>query len=113
KSEGFDWLTIPFGGARKHHLLLSEKTNTSPLLIPLLFLFFFFVHLNRFGYLGIHYIIIFAQPEIKQPIKFARDDLSHQREVIEHALAHQLTDKAEAAYQRGTLWPKYVELMDD
>ncbi|MFW8092283.1 integrase, partial [Klebsiella pneumoniae] len=34
------------------------------------------------------------------------DDVTtdHQREVIEHALAHQLADKAEAAYQRGTLW---------
>lgn len=37
----------------------------------------------------------------------------YQREVIGHALAHQLTDKAEAAYQRGTLWPKRVALMDD
>jgi hypothetical protein len=27
------------------------------------------------------------------------------KEVIEHALTHQLADKAEAAYQRGTLWP--------
>lgn len=33
--------------------------------------------------------------------------------MIEHALAHQLADKAEAAYQRGTLWPKRVSLMDD
>lgn len=42
------------------------------------------------------------------------DDVTtdHQREVIEHALAHQLADKAEAAYQRGTLWPKRVALMD-
>ncbi|EEY5733313.1 TPA: integrase, partial [Escherichia coli] len=28
-------------------------------------------------------------------------------------LAHQLADKAEAAYQRGTLWPKRVALMDE
>ncbi|MFM9936534.1 MAG: hypothetical protein ACKVOL_10090, partial [Novosphingobium sp.] len=33
------------------------------------------------------------------------------REVIEHALAHQLPDKAEAAYQRGSLFPKRVKLM--
>jgi integrase len=37
----------------------------------------------------------------------------HPREVIEHALAHQLRDKSEAAYQRGTLWPKRVALMAD
>ncbi|PUM07599.1 integrase [Salmonella enterica subsp. enterica serovar Dublin] len=40
-------------------------------------------------------------------------ETDYQREVIEHALAHQLADKAEAAYQRGTLWPKRVALMDD
>lgn len=34
------------------------------------------------------------------------------REVVEHALAHQLADKAEAAYQRGTLFPKRVKLME-
>lgn len=33
------------------------------------------------------------------------------REVIEHALAHQLKDKAEAAYQRKTSIPKRIELM--
>ncbi|MCP5186559.1 MAG: tyrosine-type recombinase/integrase [Pseudomonadales bacterium] len=33
------------------------------------------------------------------------------REVIEHALAHQLKDKAEAAYQRGSYLPKRTELM--
>lgn len=33
------------------------------------------------------------------------------REVVEHAMAHQLADKAEAAYQRGTLFPKRVKLM--
>lgn len=32
-------------------------------------------------------------------------------EVIEHALAHKIKDKAEAAYQRGTLMPKRVKLM--
>lgn len=44
---------------------------------------------------------------------WAGETTDHQREVIEHALAHQLADKAEAAYQRGTLWPKRVSLMDD
>lgn len=43
---------------------------------------------------------------------WAGETTSYQREVIEHALAHQLADKAEAAYQRGTLWPKRVALMD-
>ena len=33
------------------------------------------------------------------------------REVIEHALAHQLKDKAEAAYQRGSLFDKRRRLM--
>ncbi|SQC93857.1 Prophage CP4-57 integrase [Cedecea neteri] len=32
--------------------------------------------------------------------EWAGETTSHQREVIEHALAHQLADKAEAAYQR-------------
>lgn len=45
--------------------------------------------------------------------EWAGEATSHQREVIEHALAHQLADKAEAAYQRGTLWPKRVDLMND
>ncbi|MDT7486029.1 tyrosine-type recombinase/integrase [Citrobacter koseri] len=45
--------------------------------------------------------------------EWAGETTSHQREVIEHALAHQLADKAEAAYQRGTLWPKRVDLMRD
>jgi hypothetical protein len=33
--------------------------------------------------------------------------------VIEHALAHQLKDKAEAAYNRRTALPKRVVLMAD
>lgn len=44
---------------------------------------------------------------------WAGETTDHPREVIEHALAHQLKDKAEAAYQRGTLWPKRVGLMSD
>jgi len=33
--------------------------------------------------------------------------------VIEHALAHKLKDKAEAAYQRGTLLAKRARLMEE
>ncbi|MEL6574166.1 MAG: integrase arm-type DNA-binding domain-containing protein [Pseudomonadota bacterium] len=45
--------------------------------------------------------------------EWAGETTSHPREVIEHALAHSLKDKAEAAYQRGTLLPKRRVLMDD
>ena len=45
--------------------------------------------------------------------EWAGETTGHPREVIEHALAHQLTDKAEAAYQRGALLPKRVRLMAD
>lgn len=45
--------------------------------------------------------------------EWAGEQTSHPREVIEHALAHKLKDKAEAAYQRGTLWPKRIRLMAD
>ncbi|GEO01186.1 bacteriophage P4 integrase [Novosphingobium sediminis] len=34
------------------------------------------------------------------------------REVIEHAMAHQLPDKAEASYARASLLPRRVKLMD-
>lgn len=44
---------------------------------------------------------------------WAGETTGHPREVIEHALAHQLKDKAEAAYQRGTLMTKRRRLMDD
>jgi integrase len=37
----------------------------------------------------------------------------HSREVIEHALAHKLKDKAEAAYARDTLLEKRQHLMAD
>lgn len=37
----------------------------------------------------------------------------HSREVIEHALAHQLKDKSEQAYQRGSLLEKRRALMND
>ena len=42
---------------------------------------------------------------------WAGESTSFPREVVEHAMAHQLADKAEAAYQRGTLFPKRIKLM--
>lgn len=44
---------------------------------------------------------------------WAGESTAHPREVIEHALAHQLKDKAEAAYQRGSLFEKRRVLMAD
>lgn len=44
---------------------------------------------------------------------WAGETTAYPREVIEHALAHQLADKAEAAYQRGTLLDKRRRLMSD
>ncbi len=44
---------------------------------------------------------------------WAGSSTSHPREVIEHALAHQLKDKAEAAYARGDLLAKRRVLMND
>lgn len=44
---------------------------------------------------------------------WAGEQTSHAREVIEHALAHQLADNAEAAYQRGDLLQKRRALMED
>lgn len=44
---------------------------------------------------------------------WAGESTAHPREVIEHALAHQLKDKAEAAYQRGDLLQKRRALMAD
>jgi len=43
---------------------------------------------------------------------WAGETTHYPREVIEHALAHQLKDKAEAAYARGTLFQKRRRLMD-
>lgn len=43
---------------------------------------------------------------------WAGETTSFPREVIEHALAHQLKDKAEAAYARGTLMGKRRKLME-
>ncbi len=44
---------------------------------------------------------------------WAGETSAYPREVIEHALAHQLKDKAEAAYARGTLFDKRRRLMND
>jgi integrase len=44
---------------------------------------------------------------------WAGETTSYPREVIEHALAHQLKDKAKAAYQRGDLFAKRKALMDE
>lgn len=44
---------------------------------------------------------------------WAGETTHHPREVIEHAMAHQLADKAEAAYARGTLFEKRRKLMED
>lgn len=44
---------------------------------------------------------------------WAGETTAHPREVIEHALAHQLKDKAEAAYARGDLLQKRTVLMAD
>jgi integrase len=44
---------------------------------------------------------------------WAGETTAHAREVIEHALAHQLADKAEASYARGTLFEKRRRLMKD
>jgi integrase len=44
---------------------------------------------------------------------WAGETTSHAREVVEAALAHQLPDKAEAAYARGDLFTKRRKLMED
>ena len=44
---------------------------------------------------------------------WAGETTAFPREVIEHALAHQLKDKAEAAYARGSLFDKRRRLMAD
>lgn len=44
---------------------------------------------------------------------WAGECTAHAREVIEHALAHNLKDKAEAAYARGTLMQKRAVLMQN
>jgi integrase len=44
---------------------------------------------------------------------WAAETTDHKREVIEQALAHQLADQAEAAYQRGDYMEKRKRLMQD
>jgi len=45
--------------------------------------------------------------------QWAAECSTHPREVAEHALAHRLPDKVEAAYQRGTMLEKRRALMSD
>ncbi len=44
---------------------------------------------------------------------WAGETTAYPREVIEHGMAHQLKDKAEAAYARGSLFDKRRRLMED
>ena len=44
---------------------------------------------------------------------WAGETTAHPRETVEHALSHQLKDKAEAAYARGTMFDKRRRLMTD
>ena len=44
---------------------------------------------------------------------WAAETTAYPREVAEHALAHQLPDVVERAYQRGTQFAKRIALMDD
>jgi hypothetical protein len=44
---------------------------------------------------------------------WAAEATNYPREVAEHALAHQLPDAVERAYQRGTQFAKRIELMRD
>lgn len=44
---------------------------------------------------------------------WAGETTDHKREVIEQALAHQLADQAEAAYQRGVYFEMRKVLMSD
>ncbi|MHA6731090.1 tyrosine-type recombinase/integrase [Devosia sp. A369] len=44
---------------------------------------------------------------------WAGDTTGHARDIVEHALAHAIKDKAEAAYRRGTALAKRAELMQE
>ena len=44
---------------------------------------------------------------------WAGESTAHAREVVEHALAHRIPDRAEAAYARGSLFDKRRRLMED
>ena len=44
---------------------------------------------------------------------WAAEETDHPREVVEAALAHQVKDKVEAAYQRSTLFERRRRLMED
>ena len=66
---------------------------------------------------------IWSDPNYKKPITvhgfrttfrmWAAEQTDHPREVAEHALAHQLPNAVERAYQRGTQFPKRVALMKE
>jgi len=63
--------------------------------------------LQRMGYDGI------TQHGFRSTFRdWAGETTSYPREVIEHALAHKLKDKAEAAYQRGDMFVKRQGLME-
>jgi integrase len=62
--------------------------------------------LRRMGHAGI------TQHGFRSTFRdWAGETTTFQREVIEHALAHQLADASEAAYQRGDLLAKRAQLM--
>ena len=64
--------------------------------------------LHRMGHRGI------TQHGFRSTFRdWAGETTSYPREVIEHALAHKLKDKAEAAYQRGDMFEKRKGLMED
>lgn len=64
--------------------------------------------LKRMGYTGL------TQHGFRSTFRdWAGETTAYPREVIEHALAHLLKDKTEAAYQRGSLLAKRARLMED
>ena len=44
---------------------------------------------------------------------WAAEATDYPREIAEHAIAHKLPDPVERAYQRGTQFPKRIDLMRD
>ena len=44
---------------------------------------------------------------------WAAEATDYPREIAEHAIAHKLPDPVERAYQRGTQFPKRIDLMCD
>lgn len=75
---------------------------------------------GRKGYIDPKQVDKNGNPKVATPHGFrstfrdwAGETTHHPREVIEHALAHQLKNKAEAAYARGSLFQKRRALMED